>query len=1343
MSVKMRTWKSKALAVFLCAAMASPAIGTPEGRLALAAETGSQIHVYAPTGDDPATSENESTDVMSAKYTLQADGIQIPVVQYNQKGHNFDIARFSSDTRKPEFTVTVAEEIKSVKVYPERYYPQEGLKVGADKRTLTFTMSEAASLNSVIVMINGDATNKSGQPYLAIINDPLETGAPDPDAANVLDFKEFAAQYLQEHPNQEVQQAIPSGEVTIKLAEGTAAEASYQYTHSAGNLVDASSNNVRYPNQRKMSADDMSYAFQAALDKIYETEGLDTLYFPNGTYTYAGLEIRNRRGKDVNIYLEEGALLKNRIQACAEAMEPAVGIWDSENITISGRGMFDGNGVENYYKQNGKQSGDDNDAYMSCHQAGVMVVRSENITFNDTYMRNAKQWNWEAHSGKHIRLNNIKGLTPYPMSWGDGTDMASSQDLTINGAFTLGNDDCFASGHYNPSRWFAPEKEDLFKKVHGLSSFKPEDNDANSANFQAFSNAVAGFARYNADCDGWDIADTCQISVKNTLQWSCEAGNGIRLGHEAHGHQMKDYTFENFNALGFAGGGHGITVQNHTDIYPRYETLKFINCSFDTSRSGNNFVINGGDGGTQTAVGVASKLNGDTDGYTGQTITKTPIKEVVLEGCWFSNPGATCRVTNTESLKISDLYVGGKKVTSTSDLNWAISNVQKVEKDFADNSAPVFTSPETGSFLVTDGQTLEFDVAATDADPGDTVTLQAENVPEGANFNLQSGHFSWTPTEADTGKTYVIAFWASDAHTTTGKTVQIQVRSSKIQVESLYSVEDATIHTWKTEKDWNRNRDYIRTKIFGEALANPAEYGYLGEIKTAKDDSDEKMGLLKFDVTSLQGRLDAVESAELVLTYMGRRNSGEKGMDTIRAAVIPPSSAWSEGSVTWNTRPSFTAAEGSYRDSLEFDLEGSQNVIMAQDDKYVASQAVDGRKVSIDITDFIKNLAEGQETLSLAVNETKGYELTFVSRDGAANNQNADASMAPTLQVSLKTEEPGPAVVDKAALLQLYEEVKSENKENYTEESFAAFEAALEKAKAALDNASATQPEVDEAKDALSAAYSALEKKQDPIPVIQDLQNAKVTLAKTAFTYNGKPQEPSVRVEMDGKELTSGIDYSVAYADNVNAGTAKVMIQAQSASYTGSNTKVFTIRKAAKSIKVKKSSITKGYGNGTFSLGASTARGEKLAYALSNQSVLKVNASNGKVSIIGCGKVTVTVKSAASKNYNKAKDKKITVTVKPKKCSIKSVKSGKRKQITVKWARDSKASGYQISYADNKKFKKAQSVYVKSNKTIAKTVTKKLSPGKKYYVKVRAYKTVGKTKLYGSYSGVKYVRVKK
>lgn len=101
------------------------------------------VHVYADTPGD----------VKSSKYTLTANGTDIPVIKYSANGNNFDIARFSSDDASPEYNVTVNEEIKTVKVYPERYYPQDSIKIGADKRSLTFTMSE--SLRYAIVMING------------------------------------------------------------------------------------------------------------------------------------------------------------------------------------------------------------------------------------------------------------------------------------------------------------------------------------------------------------------------------------------------------------------------------------------------------------------------------------------------------------------------------------------------------------------------------------------------------------------------------------------------------------------------------------------------------------------------------------------------------------------------------------------------------------------------------------------------------------------------------------------------------------------------------------------------------------------------------------------------------------------------------------------------------------------------------------------------------------------------------------------------------------------------------------------------------------------------------------
>lgn len=85
-------------------------------------------------------------------------------------------------------------------------------------------------------------------------------------------------------------------------------------------------------------------------------------------------------------------------------------------------------------------------------------------------------------------------------------------------------------------------------------------------------------------------------------------------------------------------------------------------------------------------------------------------------------------------------------------------------------------------------------------------------------------------------------------------------------------------------------------------------------------------------------------------------------------------------------------------------------------------------------------------------------------------------------------------------------------------------------------------------------------------------------------------------------------------------------------------------------------------------------------------------------------------------------------------------KTGKRK-MTVSWKRDKKATGYQITYARNKKFTKGKkNVTIGKNKTTKRTI-KKLKK-KTYYVKVRAFKKVGKTKIYGSYSKARKCRVR-
>ena len=99
------------------------------------------------------------------------------------------------------------------------------------------------------------------------------------------------------------------------------------------------------------------------------------------------------------------------------------------------------------------------------------------------------------------------------------------------------------------------------------------------------------------------------------------------------------------------------------------------------------------------------------------------------------------------------------------------------------------------------------------------------------------------------------------------------------------------------------------------------------------------------------------------------------------------------------------------------------------------------------------------------------------------------------------------------------------------------------------------------------------------------------------------------------------------------------------------------------------------------------------------------------------------------------------IVAKPKSASIKKVKAAK-KAISVIWKKVGGVKGYQVQVATDKKFKKnKKTVTVKKQKT-TKTTVKKLKAKKKYYVRIRTYKTVNGKKVYSSWSKVKSVKTK-
>ena len=170
-------------------------------------------------------------------------------------------------------------------------------------------------------------------------------------------------------------------------------------------------------------------------------------------------------------------------------------------------------------------------------------------------------------------------------------------------------------------------------------------------------------------------------------------------------------------------------------------------------------------------------------------------------------------------------------------------------------------------------------------------------------------------------------------------------------------------------------------------------------------------------------------------------------------------------------------------------------------------------------------------------------------------------------------------------------------------------------------------------------------------------------------------------------------------------------------------------------------SYTKTHGNKAFTLDAKRTVGNgNLTYTSSNNKVVTVD-NKGKVTIKGSGNATITINAAATSNFNAA-SKKVTITVKPKKVTLSSVKSSTTKKITIKWKKVATVTGYEIQYSTDKKFKKAT-----TTKTITKASTTSktysgLNRNKNYYVRIRAYKSSGGQKIYGAWTTSKAVKIK-
>ena len=234
------------------------------------------------------------------------------------------------------------------------------------------------------------------------------------------------------------------------------------------------------------------------------------------------------------------------------------------------------------------------------------------------------------------------------------------------------------------------------------------------------------------------------------------------------------------------------------------------------------------------------------------------------------------------------------------------------------------------------------------------------------------------------------------------------------------------------------------------------------------------------------------------------------------------------------------------------------------------------------------------------------------------------------------------------------------------------------------------------------------------------------SLGTFKWTGNTVLIDPDMRCSHCDKELQENVDYKVEYSNNIDPGVASMKIIGMG-DYKGYELNfTFVIEKKAPTTTEDQKPTTT-----TTETKPTTGTTESSSATSETKPTTGTTAAKKETATTAAPVIRISVKKAAIQKI-KALKKAFTINI------LKN-----KDQIT----------GYQISYSYKKNFKgqkvktlkkfKYKKIKVKRKKyTITSYKVKGLKRKKTIYIRVRAYKQVGKTKVYGKWSSVKKVKIK-
>lgn len=143
------------------------------------------------------------------------------------------------------------------------------------------------------------------------------------------------------------------------------------------------------------------------------------------------------------------------------------------------------------------------------------------------------------------------------------------------------------------------------------------------------------------------------------------------------------------------------------------------------------------------------------------------------------------------------------------------------------------------------------------------------------------------------------------------------------------------------------------------------------------------------------------------------------------------------------------------------------------------------------------------------------------------------------------------------------------------------------------------------------------------------------------YPYTGSAIEPTLKVEVNGTELTKNTDYTATYENNINARAASAndaptIRLTGKGKYIDENSTTFTIDKAAATIGYDEQEVVKTLLDAAFTNQLTNTGDGTVSYESSNTDIATVNASSGEVTIKDVGEVTITATVTDGANYTYA-----------------------------------------------------------------------------------------------------------